>query len=100
MNSFTYSAYYCYQGPSASDPFRTEKTPSEVSDALRLFPGSLRHFLPEDAEVAEPATQPDPKRCLVTVMTNEGEEATNAAVARCLNSHDLYADRIKDARTK
>jgi hypothetical protein len=94
MNRFQYRAYYEFTRPSHTDPFRSKKTDSEVAEALARFPQDLQHFVAPSATVETPQVQPDPASRYVIVVTTADEPATDEAVKRCLNSLDLFGQKI------
>jgi hypothetical protein len=94
MNRFTYRAYYYYNGPTHADPFRTEKSEREVADALQRFPVELEHFLKEDSKIEIPRDLNESGSSYVTVVTLAGKSEIDEAVANCLRSLDLFAEKI------
>jgi hypothetical protein len=95
MNHFKYRAYYKYSGPSHSDPFRSKKSDADVALALSRFPNEISQFLLDsESVVTSPSQQPYPNSSHVSVATTLNETATDAAVAKCLNSLDLFAQKV------
>ncbi|MEW6343042.1 MAG: hypothetical protein AB1704_20465 [Pseudomonadota bacterium] len=97
MNRFAYRAYYQYNGPSHADPFRSEKSAQEVAEALARFPSDLEHFLDRDASVEAPQVQADSSSSFVTVVTLADERSIDAVVKKCLNSLDLFGEKLSAA---
>ncbi|MCA7955559.1 hypothetical protein LGM43_35440 [Burkholderia seminalis] len=97
MNRFTYRAYYQYNGPSHANPFRSEKSDQEVAEALARFPSALELFLDRDASIEAPQIQADPSSSYVTVVTLADERSTDAVVEKCLNSLDLFGEKLSAA---
>lgn len=98
MNRFTYRVYYQYNGPSHSNPFRSPKNAHEISEALRVFPNELPHYLSDqEAAVSDEATKKDANSIIVFVETALDETATDEAVKRCLNGLDLFGEKLKKA---
>lgn len=94
MNRFSYRAYYTYNGPSHADPFRTEKTPSEVAEALARFPSDLERRLDRGTSVETPPVQPDSQSSHVTVVTLADERSIDDVVKKSLNSLDLFGQKL------
>ena len=94
MNRFTYRAYYHYNGPTHADPFRAEKSAREVADALLRFPVELEHFLSAGSKVETPQDLNEPGSSYVTVATLADKSTIDEAVAHCLRSLDLFAEKI------
>lgn len=97
MNRFAYRAYYQYNGPSHDDPFRSEKSAREVAEALVRFPSDLEHFLDPGASIEAPQVQADPSSSFVTVVTLADERSIDAVVKKCLNSLDLFGEKLSAA---
>ncbi|MFM0617517.1 hypothetical protein PQR37_26015 [Paraburkholderia nemoris] len=94
MNRFSYRAYYAYDGPSHADPFRSEKTPNEVAEALARFPIDLEHRVDGGTTVETPTVQPDSQSSHVTVVTLADERSIDEVVKKCLNSLDLFGQKL------
>ncbi|CAN7790376.1 hypothetical protein LJR034_009051 [Caballeronia sp. LjRoot34] len=94
VQRFQYRAYYEYNGPSRVSPFRTELSADEVDDTLSLFPQHLEHYLKPTAIVDASDYCPGSRSRLFSIVTGRSHEATNGAVASCLNRFDLYADLL------
>lgn len=92
VQRFRYRAYYEYGGPSHASPFRTELTGDELDDALSSFPQHLQHYLEPTATIEADRYQPGSRSRVFSVVTGRTREITNGAVAKCLNTFDLFAD--------
>jgi hypothetical protein len=98
MNRFVYRAYYQYNGPTSSEPFRSQKSEQEIIEALTRFPIELPHYLSDiEAIISSPEPQPESKSSYVTIQTNDNEITTDDAVKKCLNSLDLYGQKLPTA---
>ena len=96
MNRFAYRVYYEYNGPSHSDPFRSPKEAHEITEALRLFPTELPHYLTDqDATISDEPTKRDSNSIIVVVVTTLDEAATDDSVKKCLNGLDLFGTKLK-----
>lgn len=96
MNRFAYRVFYQYNGRSHSDPFRSPKDSHEIAEALRNFPKELPHYLSDhDATVSSEPTKKETHSIIVFVATILDEAATDEAVKRCLNSLDLFGEKLK-----
>jgi hypothetical protein len=94
MNRYKYRAYYKFDGPSRAEPFRSEKSPQEIAEALSRFPVELDHYIDGGATVEVPNLQPDANSSHVTVVSEADRMAIDEAVKRCLNALDLYGDPL------
>lgn len=81
-----------------SDPFRTEKSAHAVSDALRRFPVELEHFVDENSRVEIPQDLNRVDSSFVTVITLVDKAKIDEAVANCLRSLDLFAEKLPVGR--
>lgn len=89
MPTYKYRPYYQFNGPTASNPFREEKTPEEVEQSLEFFYSELtNHF----GDIPHQVHKFDG---IVSVTADIPEEKCDSLVANCLNDNDLYADKIK-----
>lgn len=96
MNRFAYRVYYHYNGPSHSDPFRSLKSPNEISEALKRFPNELPHYLSDqDATVSAAPPKKNSDSIIVFVATILDETSMNEAVKKCLNALDLFGEKLE-----
>jgi len=96
MNSFAYSVFYQYDGPSLAAPLRFEKSEQEVVDALARVTVELPYYLSDEhARIAETSTEGDQRSMVVTIITTLSETETNDAMAKCLKGLDLYGLKLQ-----
>jgi hypothetical protein len=94
MNRFAYRAYYEFKS-SKSAPLRSAKTDDEIAFALSRFPQELPYCLPDDQATVTPASpQPDRNSSHVVVITDLDEATVDEAVKKCLDSLDLFAEKL------
>jgi hypothetical protein len=94
MSHYKYRAFYRFDGPSRVDPFPTEKSAQEVTEALSRFPLELEHYIDAEATVEVPHPQPLAGFSYVTVVTDADKELIDDAVKRCVSSLQLYGDLL------
>ncbi|HET6455232.1 MAG TPA: hypothetical protein VFI02_12570 [Armatimonadota bacterium] len=96
MNRFVFRVYFEYNGPSHADPFRSQKEPHEIAEALRHFPNELPHYLADlDATVTDDPAKQDSNSIIVTVLTTLNEAELYEPLKRCLNGLDLFATKLE-----
>ena len=72
------------------------KTADEIEDALTSFPNDLRHFLAaHDAEVSHDKMRRTVNSIFVAIATTETEQQVDDAVKRCVNSFDLFGNKLE-----
>ena len=98
MNRFAYRAYYQYNDPTHSEPLRSQKNEQEIIEALARFPIELPYYLSDqEALTSSPEPQPDSQSSHVTIQTKDNEITTDDAAKKCLNSLDLYGQKLPTA---
>lgn len=91
MNRYRYRPYYEYTGPSLAQPFREELSPEDVEYNLACFFDDVdRYFVEGTAEFNRVSD-------CIEITTNLSESECYERVKQCLNSLDLYAQKIKHA---
>jgi len=89
MPTYKYRPYYKYSGPTLSQPFREELSEVEVGRRLGLFFEELGNYFDDAGDVIEPVGDG-----VIGVTTELTEAACDELVKRCLNSLDLFAQKI------
>lgn len=89
MPVYKYQPYYQYDGPSHSQPWREELTAEEVDSNIEYFFDEVDRYF-DDVE-AEFERLPDN---YVSITSEITQKDCDERVKQCLNSLDLYANRI------
>jgi hypothetical protein len=87
MSTFKYKPYYKYDGPTHSNPLREELSPEEAEERVRCFFEDIEHYFEEDIAIKK-------ENDLVSITGKIKQEDCDEAVKRCLNSLDLFANKI------
>lgn len=94
MNRHRYKVYYEFNGPTKSDPLRTEKNKEQIAEALDRVRFELSVYL--DDEGARISTSPDsPNAIILTVETTEPDQRVTLSMKHCLNGLDLFATKLQ-----
>lgn len=94
MGRHRYRVYYEFNGRSKGDPFRTEKTQEQISDALERVEFELSVIL--DDEAAKISTSRESARSAILVVeTAKPDETVQLSMKACLNGLDLFATKLE-----
>lgn len=89
MPTFKYRPYYQYNGPTRSQPFREELSDDEVQRNLdRFFNEVGSYFDNVEAQIDLPGDG------VVEITAQATQADCDERVKRCLNSLDLFAQKI------
>lgn len=89
MDIFKYKPYYRYSGPTHAEPMREELADDEVEHRIKLFSEEIAAYFEEGQAVID--TDANGHVCVSTRLT---QKDCDERVKQCLNSLDLYADKI------
>ena len=89
MPLFKYEPYYQYNGPTRSQPFRQELEKDEIDRNMNLFFTEIgMHFADVVAKVERLSES------VVGISSEITQDDCDARVKKCLNSLDLFANKI------
>ena len=94
MHVFKYRPYYHYDGPTHSDPFREELSSEEADDRVESFFFDIERYFDEDS--ASLKQEGD----LIVITSDINENDCDEIVKRCLNSLDLFANKVRNSAKK
>ncbi|RYA22844.1 hypothetical protein CRU96_10765 [Malaciobacter halophilus] len=89
MAVFKYKPYYQYDGPTHSQPFRTELSLDNIQFNIEQFYSDLYNYF-NDIEVNIEKEEDG----FVSITADITQEDCDERVKNCLNSLDLFANRI------
>ena len=89
MPLFKYQPYYKYNGPTLSQPFREELSADDVKRNMSLFFDEIGAHFADVGATVEPVGDG-----FIGITADITQEDCDARVKRCLNSLDLFANKI------
>jgi len=89
MPLFKYQPYYQYNGPTRSEPFREELEKDEVDRNMNLFFKEIEMYFVDVVATVEKMSE-----SIVGISSEITQEDCDARVKKCLNSLDLFANKI------
>ncbi len=96
MNSFEYRIYYQWDGPSHSDPFVKEKTPTKILEALRTFSSEFRRRIADaEAQVRTSNVCEGENEVRLTIQTRAARAAVERALSETLKDWRLYGEPVE-----
>lgn len=89
MSIYKYQPYYQYDGVTLAQPFREQLTQEEIEYNIESFFSDIVRYFKDDMATFERVS----KNCL-EITTDISQEECDARVQLCLNSLDLFANKI------
>lgn len=91
-------AYYSYEGPTKSDPFREELSQDRINDHLERLPNELEHALAgsdSQEKVEVERTDLAKREILLLIECSLPKRDYDNALKRTLNGLDLFAEQLE-----
>jgi len=88
MAIYKYQPYYKYDGPTYSDPFREELEPEQQSENIEDFFSEIERYFESDDKFERRDDN------YIWITSDKSQNDCDERVKRCLNSLDLFANRI------
>lgn len=89
MPTFKYRPYYSYKGPTRSEPMKEPLSDEEIQQRKEQFYDDIRALFEDSEAEIEITASGD-----VFISINLSKTKCDDKVEKCLNSFELYADKI------
>lgn len=90
MSTFKCRPYYAYNGPSFSEPFRQQLSEEVATRNMGCFFDEVANYFEDVGARVEPRGDG-----VIAIATDVSQADCDNRVKRCLNSLDLYAQKIE-----